>query len=85
MMFCLGEDVPMAPVTTFVLRLWFAGGSREPRAFRYQTTHVQSGEIAYHGTLDGMMQHIQRLTEQLVRESMPQPPTPLFLHPRDGA
>jgi hypothetical protein len=84
MMFGLGDELRPPPVVTFVLRLWRAGGMREPAAFRYQTTHVQTGDVAYFGTIDSVMHHVQRLTEQLLSESTPHPPTPLYPHPRNG-
>jgi len=85
MMFGLSDDVRAPPVVTFVLRLWRAGGTQEPHAFRYQTTLVQTGDVAYFGTIDSVMHYVQRLTEQLLSESTRHPPTPLFPHPHDGA
>ena len=67
-MFGLGDELRPPPVVTFVLRLWRAGGMREPAAFRYQTTHVQTGDVAYFGTIDSVMHHVQRLTEQLLSD-----------------
>jgi len=81
MMSGVGDETLAAPVVTFVLRIWHVGGTRGPRAFRCQTIHVQTGDVAYHRTLESVMHHIQRLADQPRRNS----PTPLFPDPRDSA
>jgi hypothetical protein len=53
------------PVVTLVLRVWRTGlqhGSSNP--FRYEATHVQTGDVAYFRSIDRAAQHIQCLVER---------------------
>jgi hypothetical protein len=61
----LGSAAKASPVVTLVLRVWRTGlphGSSNP--FRYEATHVQSGDVAYFRSLDAAAQHIQCLVER---------------------
>ena len=68
-----GRDVDAAgrarPVVTLVLRLWPTGPPHQPRAVRYQATHVQSGEVAYFQSLECLAQHVEKFSEQLLRRA----------------
>lgn len=85
MRFGLGDERRAAPVITLVLRQWRAGGTLEPGAFRYQTIHVQTGDVAYFRTIDSVMRYVQRLTERPATESASHAPIPLFPHSHEGA
>jgi hypothetical protein len=67
-------------VVTLVLRLWRAesGGTSPSGALRFQATHVQSGEVAYFRTMEGVLQHIERSTHRLTVGAANQQPIDLF-------
>jgi len=50
-------------------------------ALRLQTTHVQSGDVAYFRTIEGMTQHVERLMQDFTAEAASQPPIELFARP----
>jgi hypothetical protein len=51
-----------APLVTLVLRVWRAG--TPSRSFRYQATHVQTGDVAYFRSLENAAQHMRCLVER---------------------
>jgi hypothetical protein len=66
-------------VVTLVLRLWRAAPEEGPStALRLQATHVQSGDVAYFRTIEGMHQHIERLMQRLTTGAASQMPIDLF-------
>jgi hypothetical protein len=65
-------------VVTLVLRLWRAAPGGSLAALRIQATHVQSGDVAYFRTIDGMAQHVERLMLRLTSGSAGQEPIDLF-------
>ena len=54
-------DSDVQPVVTLVLRLWRAGRCD----FRYQATHVQTGEIAYFRTIAAVLGYVDDLSDRL--------------------
>ena len=52
-----------APLVTVVLRVWRAGPPS--RSFRYQATHVQTGDVAYFRSLENAAQHMRCLVERV--------------------
>jgi len=50
-------------VVTLVLRLWRTGPGGPLAALRLQATHVQTGDVAYFWTIEGLSQHIERLMQ----------------------
>jgi hypothetical protein len=61
-------------VVTLVLRVWQAGPPRGPgRRFRYEATHVQTGDVAYFRSLESAAQHIRCLVDR-VNGSVPERP-----------
>jgi hypothetical protein len=52
-----------AAAVTLVLRVWRAGPPHGS-TFRYETTHVQTGEVAYFRNLERAAQHIRWLIER---------------------
>jgi len=55
-----------AVVVTLVLRVWRAGPSHEAAdEIRYETRHVQTGEVAYFRSLEGVAQHLRCLVDQV--------------------
>jgi hypothetical protein len=56
---------------TLVVRLWLDGSPQRSQGFRYEATHVQTGEVAYFRTLENLVQHIERLREQLLASPAP--------------
>jgi hypothetical protein len=62
------------PLLTLVLRLWEAGSSNQRQALHLEATHVQTGEVAYFRTFEGVVQHIERLAQQLTARATGQPP-----------
>ena len=65
-------------VVTLVLRVWRAAPGGPLAALRLQTTHVQSGDVAYFRTIEGLTQHIERLMQQLTNGAASQAPIDLF-------
>ena len=60
-------DGNASPVVTLVLRLWRAG----QRGFHFQTTHIQTGDIAYFRTIDAVTSYVEGLAAQLVAHNAP--------------
>ena len=60
-----GASSAARPLATLVLRMWLAGTSREPESCQLQATHVQTGEVTYFRTVEGLAQHVERLARQL--------------------
>ena len=56
-------DESPAVVVTLVLRAWRTGSPHES-AYRYEATHVQTGEVAYFRSLNSAARHIQCLVER---------------------
>lgn len=61
MMIGSADEAPA--LVTLVLRVWRTGPSH--RSFRYEATHVQTGDVAYFRCLDGATQHIRCLVERV--------------------
>lgn len=51
-------------VVTLVLRAWRADPPRGT-VFRYEATHIQTGDVAYFRSFESAAQHIRRLVESL--------------------
>lgn len=51
-------------MVTLVLRVWRADPPRGT-VFRYEATHVQTGDVAYFRSFESAAQHIRRLVERL--------------------
>ena len=51
-------------LVTLVIRLWRAGPGGSLAALRLQATHVQTGDVAYFWTIEGLSQHIERLMQE---------------------
>jgi hypothetical protein len=75
-----GAPIETRHVVTLVLRLWRAAPGGSLAALRLQTTHVQSGDVAYFRTIEGMTRHIERLMQQLTTGGAGQEPIKLFSH-----
>jgi aryl-alcohol dehydrogenase-like predicted oxidoreductase len=60
-----GATSAARPLATLVLRLWLAGTNQQPETCQLQATHVQTGEVTYFRTIEGLAQHIERLAKQL--------------------
>lgn len=59
-----GSPDEAPPVVTLVLRVWRAGPPHgSAKGFRYEATHVQTGDVAYFRSLEGAAQHIRCLVE----------------------
>jgi hypothetical protein len=52
---------------TLVLRIWQAGPHPRSDGLRLQATHIQTGEVAYFETIEGVANHIERLAHTLSR------------------
>jgi hypothetical protein len=65
-------------VVTLVIRMWTLGSPGQPQALRLETTLVQTGEIAYFRTVDGLARHIEKLVQRLSAGTAGQPPIDLF-------
>jgi hypothetical protein len=63
-----------ASVITLVLRAWLASPPTQPRQLRFQATHVQTGEVSYFGTLDGVADYVKQLSDELVPRTPSQLP-----------
>jgi hypothetical protein len=50
-------------LVTLVLRIWPVESPRQGETFRLQATHVQTGEVAYFRTIEGVANHIERLIQ----------------------
>ncbi len=72
------------PLLTLVLRLWQAGASNQTQALHFEATHVQTGEVAYFRTCEGVVQHIERLAQQLTAGATGRPPINLAYVRRRG-
>jgi len=62
MMLGSADEVPT--MVTLVLRAWRTGPPHES-AFRYEATHVQTGDVAYFRSLERAAQHIRCLVERV--------------------
>ena len=62
----LGASSESQPLITLVLRLWQGGPHRQSEGLRLQATHVQTGEVAYFQTIEGVAHHIERLAHSLM-------------------
>lgn len=62
------------PLLTLVLRLWQAGTANQSQALHLEATHVQTGEVAYFRTVEGVVLHIERLAQQLTAGATGRPP-----------
>ena len=61
------ESRESQPLITLVIRLWQGGTERQPEGFRFQATHVQTGEVAYFRTIEDVSQHIDRLAHSQIK------------------
>ena len=71
----LGSADRAPTMVTLVLRVWRTGlphGSSDP--FRYEATHIQTGDVAYFRSIDGAAQHIQCLVERSTADRPGQTP-----------
>jgi hypothetical protein len=59
----VGAPSEARPLVTLVLRMWPAGPRHQSETFRLQVTHVQTGEVAYFRTTEGVALHIERLIQ----------------------
>jgi hypothetical protein len=55
----------LSAVATVVVRAWIGSPAGEPAVLHYRVTHVQSGEISYFDSLQGVMRYIDQLSEVL--------------------
>lgn len=62
-----GKSGDTEPLITLVLRMWPGGAYRHSEDVRLQATHVQTGEVAYFRTIEGVAHHIERLAQSLIR------------------
>jgi hypothetical protein len=62
-----GMPSEMRPVVTLVLRFWQARSHHHSEAFHFQATHVQTGDVTYFRTIEGVSLHIERLAQALVK------------------
>jgi len=60
-------------LVTLVVRAWVASPPEQPRELRFQTTHIQTGQVSYFGSLEAVAQYVQRLSDALVAKSTRQP------------
>ena len=51
------------PVVTLVLRVWLENQTQESAGLRVEATQVQTGDVAYFRTLEGVSHHIERLIQ----------------------
>src|SRR5262249_29250829 len=71
----LGSADETPAVVTLVLRVWQTGSpQRTSNAFRYEATHVQTGDVAYFRSLESAAQHIRCLVERAHTRGPVQPP-----------
>jgi hypothetical protein len=54
-----------SPVVTLVVRARVAAAAAPWRELRYETTHVQTGEVSYFGSLEAVAQYVKRLADRL--------------------
>ena len=72
-----GATSAARPLATLVLRLWLPGQGGRPQVLYLQVTHVQTGEVAYFRTIDGVAQYIEGLAKWLASRTAGQPPISL--------
>ena len=71
----LGSADERPAAVTLVLRVWRTGSPhRGSHAFRYEATHVQTGDVAYFRSFDSAAQHIRCLVERVRTRGPVQPP-----------
>jgi hypothetical protein len=73
----LGTTPETSSVVTVVVRAWVASPPTQPRVLRYQATHIQTGQVNYFETFDGVARYVDRLSERLVPRAQPEPPIDL--------
>jgi hypothetical protein len=64
-------------VITVVIRLWAIGSPGQSQELRLEATHVQTGEVAYFTTTDGVARHVERFARRL-RHAALNPPIDLL-------
>jgi hypothetical protein len=69
-----GATSAARPLATLVLRLWLPGQGGRPQVLYLQVTHVQTGEVAYFRTIDGVAQYVDGLAKRLGIHAAGQPP-----------
>jgi hypothetical protein len=50
-------------LVTLVVRIWPVEPTQQSETFRLEATHVQTGEVAYFRTIEGIANHIERLMQ----------------------
>jgi hypothetical protein len=58
-----GSPSEPAALITLVLRIWPVEPFHQAETFRLEATHVQTGEVAYFRTIEGVANHIERLIQ----------------------
>lgn len=53
-------------IITLVVRLWPPGSAGERHGYRYQATHVRTGEVAYFQSDEGLIGYLEHLREQVI-------------------
>ena len=54
-------------VITLVLRLWWVDAETSPPVCHIEATHVQTGNVTYLKTLEGLTEHIHQLARNVAR------------------
>jgi hypothetical protein len=61
-------------VTSVVVRAWVSSPAGQPKVVRYRVTHVQTGQISYFDSLQGVMHYIDELSAILEPSKQSYPP-----------
>jgi len=60
-------------VVTLVIRLWAIGSPGQSQELRLEATHVQTGEVAYFTTTDGVARHVEKFARRLTHAARKAP------------
>jgi hypothetical protein len=60
-------------VVTLVVRLWAIGPPNQSQELRLEATHVQTGDVAYYRTTDGVARHLEQLVKRLAETAAKAP------------
>ncbi len=53
-------------IITLVVRLWPSNSAGERHGYRYQATHVRTGEVTYFQSDEGLISYLEQLREQMM-------------------
>ena len=61
-------------VATIVVRAWVGSAPGQAPELRYQVTHVQTGQVSYFSSLEGVTRQLHDLSEPLEATKQSYPP-----------